>query len=185
MIYSLSLETALLLVGLAVIALHAVALVAPAKSQAWLKAFPRSDTWGTILIAIAGVWFWWLVANMDLGEFSNWRRTLKYGTPIAAFLTWQYVKEFLAVRALGMIVLLGAEPLLESAWMRPEYSRLTMVTLVYVWVAFALFWVGMPYTLRDQIGWVTASRQRWNAAAFLGLAWGAAILICSFLTQHR
>jgi hypothetical protein len=184
MIYPLSLETALLLVGLAVIALHAVALVAPAKTQAWLKAFPRSETWGTILIAIACLWFWWLVANMDLGEFSNWRNALKIGTPIVGYLTWQYVKEFLAVRALGMIVLLGAEPLLEAAWMRPELSRLTMVTLVYVWISFSLFWIGMPYTLRDQIGWVSASRQRWTGAALLGVAWGAAILI-SRLTLHR
>ena len=50
MIYSLSLKTALLLVGLVVVALHAVALMMPAKTQAWLKAFPRSEMWGTVLI---------------------------------------------------------------------------------------------------------------------------------------
>jgi hypothetical protein len=184
MIYSLSLPTALLLVGLAVLAAHLVALFMPDKTQQWLKVFPRSEAWGTVLIVIAGAWFWWLVANMDLGEFSNWRKALKIGTPVVTFLLWQYVKEFLAVRSLGMIVLLAAEPLLEAAWLRPEISRLIMVTLVYIWISFALFWVGMPYTLRDQIGWVSASRQRWNAAAILGAVWGGAILI-SYLTLHR
>ncbi len=185
MIYSLSLSTALLLVGLVVLASHALMLAAPAKTQAWLKAFPRSEMWGTVLIAIAGAWFWWLVSTMDLGEFSEYRQALKIGTPIVTFLTWQYVKEFLAVRALGMIVLLAAEPLLESAWMRPEVSRLSMVALVYVWVSFALFWVGMPYTLRDQIGWVSQSSKRWSGAAIAGLVWGAVILICSFQIPRR
>jgi hypothetical protein len=183
MIYSLSLKTALLLVGLAVVIGHAIALAMPAKAQAWLKAFPRSEMWGTVLIFGAGAWFLWLVATMDLGEFSNWRGTLKIAVPIVTVLTWQYVKEFLAVRALGMLVLLAAEPLLEAAWLRPEYSRLTMVTLVYIWVGFALFWVGMPYTLRDEIGWVSAKRERWSGAMILGIVWGAVILVSGFLVK--
>ena len=76
-----------------------------------------------------------------------------------------------------MVVLLAAEPLLESAFLRPELSRLFLVSLVYVWIGFALFWVGMPYTLRDHVGWLMASEKRWRAAAFAGLAYGALLLI--------
>jgi len=47
------------------------------------------------------------------------------------------------------------------------------VTLVFVWIVFAMFWVGMPYTLRDQIGWVTGSEKRWRAAALGGIVYGA------------
>jgi hypothetical protein len=184
MIYSLSLETALLLVGVAVVVLHLIAFLMPAQVQGWLKAFPRSSFWGTLLIAAAAAWFWWLVVKMDLHEFSNWRGILKIGTPIAAFLAWQYVPEFLSVRALGMVVLLGSEALLESAWMRPEASRLWLVVLVYAWITAALFWVGMPYTLRDQITWVSAKPSRWNAATLGGVAYGA-ILLISRLTLHR
>lgn len=151
MIYSLKLETALLLVGFLLLAGHALALFKPQATQAWLRAFPRSPTLGFVLLSLAAIWFFWLVRTMDLGEFSNWRMRVLIGTPIAWFLAWKYVDEFLAARALGMLVLLGAEPLLEAAFLRPEMSRLFLVTLVYVWTAFALFWVGMPYTLRDQI----------------------------------
>jgi hypothetical protein len=83
-----------------------------------------------------------------------------------------------------MLVLLAAEPLLEAAWLRPEVSRLLLVTLVYVWITFALFWIGMPYTLRDQIDWVLRVPARWKIGCFAGIAYGAALLISRW-TLHR
>jgi hypothetical protein len=119
-----------------------------------------------------------------LGEFSNWRTRILVFIPIATYLTWRYVDEFLAARALGMVTLLVAEVLLESAWMRPENARLALVTLAYVWIVAALFWIGMPYLLRDQIGWVIKSEGRWKSAAFLGIGYGV-LLTCLRLTLHR
>jgi hypothetical protein len=176
MIYSLKLETAFIIVGLFLIAMHALALLRPAAVQGWLRSFPRSRTWGIALVSIAAAWFFFLVAKMDLGEFTNWRQTVLIATPIAWILTWKYVDEFLAVRALGMLVLLAAEPLLEAAFLRPEVTRLFLVALVYVWIVFAMFWVGTPYTLRDQIAWITGAQKRWRAAAFAGLAYGALLI---------
>jgi len=177
MIYSLKLETALMLVGLLLIVGHLLALVKARAVQEWLRAFPRSRGWGIGLLTIAAGWFFWLVFTMDLGEFSNWRQTVLIVTPIAWVLTWKYVEEFLSARALGMIVLLSAEPLLESAFLRPEVSRLFLVSLVYVWIVFAMFWVGTPYTLRDQIAWITRDQKRWRAAALAGLAYGALLVV--------
>jgi len=177
MIYSLKLETALTLVGLWLLAIHGLALVKGPAIKAWLKTFPRSKFMGTLLLVVATVWAWWVVATIDLGEFTDWRDRVKVIIPIAAILTYLYADEFLAPRALGMIVLLAAEPLLESAFMRPEMSRLFMVSLVYVWITLALFWVGMPFTLRDQITWITAAHSRWRLATFAGLAYGALLVI--------
>ena len=176
MIYSLTLETALLLVGLLLIIGHTVALILPQQTQIWLKGFPRSVFLGTLLLVVAAVWFYWLVSTMDLGEFDRFRTAFKIGTPIAAVLTGLYVQEFLAARSLGMVVLLAAEALLEAAWMRPEMSRLWLVSLVYVWLTAALFWVGMPYTLRDQIAWVSASATRWKIASVIGIAYGIILI---------
>ena len=39
-----------------------------------------------------------------------------------------------------------------------------------------MFWVGTPYTLRDQIAWVTGAEKRWRFAALFGLAYGALLL---------
>ena len=136
------------------------------------------------MIFAATVWSWWLVSTIDLGEFSNWRTRLEIIVPAAGVLAWLYVPEFLAVRALGMLVLLAAEPLLESAWLRPEMSRLLLVALVYVWVSFALFWIGTPYTLRDQIDWLLRTPARWKYACSGGIAYGAMLLISRW-TLHR
>jgi hypothetical protein len=176
MIYSLKLETALFLVGLLLIISHALALWKPQMVKDWLRAFPRSPKAGFLLITAAAIWFFILVQVMDLGEFSNWRRTVLIGTPIAWYLTWKYVDEFLAVRALGMLVILAAEPLLESGFLSPEISAIFLKVLVYIWIVFGMFWVGMPYTLRDQIGWVTASEKRWRAAALAGVIYGTLLL---------
>jgi hypothetical protein len=177
MIYPLKLETVLVVTGLFLLVIHALALWKAAAVQAWLRAFPRSKPLGMLLLAVATVWAWLLIKHIDLGEFTNWRERLLVFIPVAAVLTGIYVQEFLSVRALGMVALLAAEPLLESAFLRPEMGRLFLVTLAYVWIVFALFWIGMPYTLRDQIGWVTADQKRWRAAAFAGLAYGALLLL--------
>lgn len=177
MIYPLKLETALILTGLWLVATHAFALMKRTAVQEWLRALPRSKVLGTVLLVAATAWSWWLISTIDLGEFSNWRDRLKVIIPVAAVLTYLYADEFLAARSLGMLVLLAAEPLLEAAFMRPEVTRLFLVTLVYVWIGFALFWIGMPYTLRDQIAWVIGSEARWRAAVYAGLAYGALLLI--------
>ena len=184
MIYSLTLETALLLTGVILIIAHAFALWKPAEAKGWLRAFPRSAVAGFVLLGTAAVWSWILIRTIDLGEFSNWRTRILIFIPIATYLSWRYVDEFLAVRALGMVVLLLAEVLLESAWMRPENGRLLLVGLAYIWIVAALFWIGMPYTLRDQIAWVTKNEGRWKSAAFVGIVYGA-LLICLRLTLHR
>ena len=184
MIYSFDLKSAMLAVGLLLIAAHALALLRPKSTRDFLHALPRSRPVGLVLLVIVTIWSWLLTKNIDLGEFSNWRPRLLIFIPVAAWLTWQYVEEFLAARCLGMLVLLAAEPLLESAFLRPETSRLLLVTLVYVWVSFALFWIGMPYTLRDQIAWVTKTESRWKVAALAGVCYGA-ILLVSLGTLHH
>jgi hypothetical protein len=176
MIYSLKLEMALLLTGLWLLLAHGYALLKGAEVREWLRTFPRSKSMGTLLLVVVTAWSWWLVATIDLGEFSNWRDRLKVLVPVAAVLTYLYADEFLAARSLGMLVLLAAEPLLEAAFLRPELTRLFLVTLVYVWIGFALFWIGMPYTLRDQIAWLIASEKRWRTAAFAGVAYGVLLL---------
>jgi hypothetical protein len=184
MIYPLSLGLAMVLTGLLLVLAHGWALLKPAKAKQWLQRFPRSTEIGYALLFVATVWAWILIYKIDLGEFSNWKTRLLIIIPVAAFLTGKYVNEFLAARALGMVALLAAEPLLEAAWMRPEAGRLFLVILAYVWIVFAMFWIGMPYVLRDQIAWVTKEEGRWRAAAFAGIVYGAILLILP-LTLHR
>ena len=56
--------------------------------------------------------------------------------------------------------------------MRQETTRLLLVLLAYVWIINGLFWVGMPWLMRDQIAWLTRqdsalSRRRLGRLALL------------------
>jgi hypothetical protein len=176
MIYSFSLESALLAVGLLLLAGHLAALFFEGAVRRLLLAFPRSGAAGNILFCLAAVYFGSLVAWTDLGEFTPMRPKFLAVTAIACLLTLRFVQEFLSVRALGMLLLLVAEPLLEAAWMRPESGRLFLVGLVYVWIIGGLFCIGMPYLLRDAITWVAAAGWRWKAAVWAGIAYGVLLL---------
>ncbi|MEI8387440.1 MAG: hypothetical protein WCG76_07555 [Verrucomicrobiota bacterium] len=179
MIYHLTLQTTGLAAGLLLIVTHVFALGRPDQTVAWTIAFPRSRGAATALVAVAAVWSFLLVQSIDLGEFSPLRNIMLLAIVAGAILSWIYVPEFLAVRALGMILLLAAEPLLESAVLRHEPSRLLLVVLAYAWVIAGLFFVGMPYVLRDAVQWVTSVRNRLQAGAVAGTVYGLALVVCA------
>lgn len=181
MIYDFTLRSVGLAVGLGLLLSHAAALVAPARTMEWLRAFPRSRPAGIFLCSLAAVWAFWLAATMDLGEFSP-NRTLICGVVLAgAVMVPLFADEFLSVRALGILALLAAEPLLGAAFLRPEQTRLLLVVLAYAWATAGLFMVGAPYLLRDAIGWVTGQAWRYHAVAWSGIAYGVLLIAVSLL----
>jgi hypothetical protein len=97
--------------------------------------------------------------------------------PLSFFLVIIYVPEFLAVRALGTLMILAASPLLHAAFLQPQTSRLLIPILAYVWAIVGMFLVGLPYLLRDWIDWVTQSATRWRLAAIGGAAYGALLFV--------
>ncbi|GAT33568.1 hypothetical protein TSACC_21985 [Terrimicrobium sacchariphilum] len=179
MMYPVDLHAVGLVLGLALILGHVLAFVKPTATASALKGFPRSRAAGTVLIAIAGIWGFILITTMDLGEFAHLRRVMAIAVVAGTVLSWRYMEEFLAVRALGMIALLASEPILEAAFLRPETSRLLVVVLAYVWIILGLFWVGMPWMLRDQITWLTSQKLRLKAATVGGIVYGVAVLFCA------
>ncbi len=176
MIYHLSLHTAGLIAGAALALLSLAAIFLPAQDL--LPRFPRSRAAGAALLTVDLIWSFWLLATMEMGEFSSFRRPLLIILPVGFFLILRFVDEFLAVRALGILCLLAAEPLLDAAFLRPETSRLLVAVLVYLMIVAGLFWVMMPYLLRDQITWSTKSSGRWRLLSGFGFVFGAAILVC-------
>jgi len=180
MIYDLSLQTGGFIAGMALVVLSLPGLIKPGLVQIWLKRFPRSSVGGIVLLSLVLVWSFWLLATMEMGEFSSFRRPLMIVLPIGYVLVLRFVEEFLAVRALGILCLLAAEPLLEAAFFRYETTRLFLTVLAYLLIVVGLCWVTMPYLLRDQINWSTRDSARWRVISGLGFAFGTAVLVCAF-----
>jgi hypothetical protein len=182
MIYHLSLRAAGVVVGAALVLLSLPGLLKP-DLAALVQKFPRSRIAGFIVLTVDLVWTMWLLATIEMGEFSSFRRPLLIAVPVGYVLTLRFVDEFLAVRALGIFCLLAAEPLLDAAFLRYEASRLLVTTFAYVLIIAGLFWVMIPYLLRDQINWSAQTTPRWRAVHAIGFAYGAAILAFA-LTQY-
>lgn len=181
MIYTLSLKTVGIATGIFLLVLHTPALLQRDWVRAWLQKFPRSKTWGTILLLLATLWVLLLVTRMDLGEFARLRSAMVGFVLISGALSWHFLDEFLSARSLGILALLAANPILDACFLQPPIWRLLLVVLAYVWIVLGLFWVGMPYLLRDQIAWITVSERRWNLAASAGILAGFVLLGCSLL----
>ena len=137
------------------------------------------------------LWFWLLIApdklgifsklQMDLGEFNQAKNIMRILVPVAAAGMIMHVKEFLTVRAIGLLALMAAAPLLYAAYLEPPASRLLIPIFAYVLIFKGLFWVGMPFVMRDAITWVTKTDSRYKLATLGGLGYGIAVLVCAIL----
>src|SRR5437588_4738917 len=161
MIYQLSLHTVGIVVGAVLILIGLLGLLKPDFADL-MQRFPRSHIAGVVLLTISLLWTFWLLATIQMGEFAGFRRPLLIALPIGYVLVLRFVDEFLAVRALGILCLLAAEPLLDEAFLRYETRRLLVSVHAYLLIVAGLFWVAIPYLLRDQINWSARSAVRWR-----------------------
>ena len=172
------------------IGIHALMLAKPAALKAFLVKFPRNQTLGQVLLGIGLAWFWLLIAPsgfgsfsalaMDLGEFNSAKGMLQVLVPISLVLVCISVRDFLAVRALGLVGLMAAAPLLGAAFLKDPSSRLLVAFFAYALLTASMFCVGMPYLFRDAVTWVTADGKRWTLCALAGLSYGIATAVCAF-----
>ena len=182
MIYHLSLRSAGIVAGAFLILISLPGLLKP-DLAALAQKFPRSRAAGVVLLSVDLVWTVWLLATIEMGEFAAFRRPLLVIVPIGYVLVLRLVDEFLAVRALGILSLLVAEPLLDAAFLRYEPSRLLVTVFAYLLIVVGLFWVMIPYILRDQINWGAQSAGRWRFMHGVAFIYGALILGFAF-TQY-
>jgi hypothetical protein len=176
MIYHLSLQVAGIIAGGFLLVMSVPGLLKPELVRDLTARFPRSRGFAVGLLTVDLIWSFWLLATMEMGEFSTFRRPLLIALPIGYLLTLRFVNELLAVWALGIFCLLAAEPLLDAAFFRYEMSRLLVTVFAYVLIVAGLFWVTMPYLLRDQLNWSTRSAGRCRLVHGAMLLYGAAIL---------
>lgn len=185
----LSLFTTGLVLAIWLIGIHALMLAKPAMVQGFLKKYPRNDQLGQIVMGIGLAWFWLLIApdhlgklsalSMDLGEFNSAKGLLQWAVPVSLILVCRSVRDFLAVRALGLFGLMVAAPLLGAAFLKEPSSRLLVPIFAYIVLTASMFCVGMPYLFRDAVTWVTADQKRWTLLSIAGLGYGVATLVCA------
>jgi hypothetical protein len=179
--HGLSLQAVGIIVGLVLIVVHVLALVRQEKVLPWLSTVPRSQNVGTIFLTVGFLWAWIVATSMDLGEFQQVRWLAQFALP-AFYVAMLFVaNDYLGARALGIVLLLAACPVLDAAFLKPPQSRLLLSVLAYAWIVAGLFWVGMPFTMRNQIAWIQAKPGRYRTLCVAGAAYGAVVLLAAIL----
>lgn len=123
---------------------------------ATLKSLPRSQRAAYVFFGVGAAWFLHTVWHLSEADFGNFSTQLFIGFGAVALLSFKFVPDFLAVRGLCVLTLLGANPLLMAAYLTREDppQRLFMVTVVYLAVALAIYLGASPFRLRDFFEWL-------------------------------
>ena len=174
------------LVGLGALALAAAlfALRFPKALRAGLQAFPRSKGPGWILTAAGTIWVAWVISHAALGRFD----VVKPFIPILAVLGYAaivyFLDELLAPRALGGLLLLVANPLLNGVRWSDSAWRFAVVLIAYAWVVAGCALMLHPWMFRR-----LSEKFAGSAGTLRALSWSkllaGAILLAAGLAHLR
>src|SRR3954468_3196399 len=176
----MSLTVATLIPGILLLLVGLPLLLNHSGYAALVKAFPRSTTAAYLFFGAGAASFLyniWYLSPADFGEYRTW---LLIGFALVALLSFKCVPDFLAVRGLCALVLVGASPLLYAAYMEEPEQRKLMVAAVYIAISLAIWLGAQPWRMRDFIAWLFArpARARGLGAALSG--YGLLLVVVAF-----
>src|SRR3954467_8427813 len=117
----MSLTLATLIPGLLLVLIGVPLLLNHSAFAVWLKSMPRSTSAAYVFFGAGAAWFLYAIWHLSPADFGQYRTWLFIGFTAVAVLAFNSVPDFLAVRGLCTLVLMGAMPLLDSAYM--EYDK--------------------------------------------------------------
>jgi len=177
----MSLTLATLIPGLLMLLFGAALLSGRATVPALLKAFPRSNTAAIVFFGGGAIWFLYKVWHLPEADFGQYRTLLAIAFGAIAVLSFKFVPDFLAVRGLCVLILLGASPLLDAAYMQYDQpQRLFMVSVVYFFIALSIYLGASPYRLRDFFEWLFRQPSRGRTLGGIFAGYGLLLVIVAF-----
>lgn len=180
----MQLSTLALLLGLGIGLPQVWGLMRPAAFGSALRRFPRSEAWGYPLMLLATAWFVWNLQQENISDFAAWKPFMLVGFAAVGILTCIYVRDFLPVRGLAILLMLLAKVALDiQRWSDSDWKNVITV-LAYIWVLAGVVLVVSPWWLRDWIQWLTATELRVRVGCTLRLGL-ALVLVILGLTVYR
>ena len=163
--------------GLLAVAGGLIGILRPALIRRFAERFPRSVVPAWILTALCC----WLGAReallMNMGFLDAYKPYIYLLAPAVFFATVVYMKELLAPRALGGLLLLVAVPILHAARWHESAWRLVVVVMVYLWIIYGLLLLLSPWWFRKTYQPFLGSEALFTAAAYGKAAFGLVLLL--------
>jgi hypothetical protein len=175
-----SLSTLAVVLGLLVALPNIYGLVKPAHFGTVARKFPRSTIWGYLLMLLGTVWFIYNVKQENVADFEPIKVYL-YALFIAVGIgSCLFVRDFLAVRGLAVVILLLAKLMVDTArWAETDW-RLVIVTWAYLLVIAGMWFTISPWRMRDLVNWGTASEKRIRIGSAVRVAFGLLVVVLGF-----
>ena len=169
---SLKLSTLAIVLGLFYAVPHLYGLLKPAAFGSAVRKFPRYTPVGYPLMLAATAWFLYYLSLETVSDFATFKPVLYALFSAIGIGACIFVKDFLPVRGLSVLLLLLAKLMVDSArWVDTEW-RLVITTWAYVWVLAGIWFTISPWRLRDLINWATANENRTRLFSGVRLAFG-------------
>ena len=154
--------------GMALAALAVLALVWPATARSWVVSFPRNRVAAWVLSALALFWVANIVQHGRLGRFEPWKVYVWPGYTVALIAVGLFMDDLLAVRALGGILLLGANPVLRAVRLHDSPWASLVAAVTYGVIVLGIAWILGPYRFRRWLSWMLSpERYRWTCSGVL------------------
>lgn len=161
------------------------ALANPKGFAAWAKNFPRNFPVGCVLMGVGTAWFLYNLNQETISDFAKYKTAMLVGFGAVGALTCVFVRDFLAVRGLAVVLLMLAWFALKTARLTYHTDwRLVIVVWAYLWVIAGMWLTISPWRLRDYLQWATANETRIRVGGALRLAFGLLVVLLG-LTAYR
>lgn len=134
--------------GVLLIAVGLAPFLAPGAARSAAAAFPRSVWPGRVLAAAAVIWFAVLLLQEKMQFIEEHRFIVYLGAPLVYLAAVFLMDEMLSVRALGAVLMLLPQPILDAAFVHDHPSRLLMTSFAYVLAIAGCVLVWSPYYFR-------------------------------------
>ena len=160
---------------------HLVLGIAMLAGRGWAaaaaKRFPRSAIAGVILSSLAFIWAAVIVHVAPLDFIARFKTPIVVLLVISIPVSWFWMADLLAARALGLILVLVPAPVLLATRFLDSGWRLVMAVLMYVWAVAGMDFIMAPYHCRDAIGWLAAKPARFAAAGAVSALVGLVVAL--------
>lgn len=158
----MSLTAATLIPGIILILLGVPLLLGSSGMIAALRSFPRSQSCTYVFFGAGSIWFLILIAHLSSADFGDYKNILMIVFALIAILSFKSVPDFLAVRGLSILVLLGCYSLLFAHYLHFDHKLAFWSKNLVLYAAISLaIWLGaQPWRMRDFLEWLFARRER-------------------------
>jgi hypothetical protein len=185
-VMTLKLSTLALLLGAGVSLPQIYGLARPAQFAAAARKLPRSLPMGYVLMTLGTIWFLWNVHIEPVADFAVYKPAMMAGFAAVGFLTCIFVRDFLAVRGLAIVLMLLAKLMLDTG--RPHLGETPWVYVIQVWayllVIAGIWFTVTPWRFRDLVNLATATNARVRIGSAIRLAFAMFVMILG-LTAFR